>query len=216
MALAARRIEKLENLKKQITEFGGIAICVQTDVTQRDQVKRLVQETISNLGPVDILINNAGVWYWSLMKNLREDLWDEQIDVNIKGLTNCIGAVLDGMVKRRTGHIVNMSSENGKKGFPGLAIYTGTKFYVEGLSLNLRQEVCKLGIRVTCIQPGDVVVEDRAKTLPDSESAVLDTTLTIEKLMDPTDIANAVLYAVTQPDYVAVNEILVQVREFPL
>ena len=216
MALAARRIEKLENLKKQITEFGGIAICVQTDVTQRDQVKRLVQQTISNLGPVDILINNAGVWYWSLMKNLREDLWDEQIDVNIKGLTNCIGAVLDGMVKRRTGHIVNMSSENGKKGFPGLAIYTGTKFYVEGLSLNLRQEVCKLGIRVTCIQPGDVVVEDRAKTLPDSESAVLDTTLTIEKLMDPTDIANAVLYAVTQPDYVAVNEILVQVREFPL
>ncbi|CAC5390928.1 Uncharacterized oxidoreductase SA2266,Uncharacterized oxidoreductase Lmo0432,Uncharacterized oxidoreductase SAR2567,Uncharacterized oxidoreductase SACOL2488,Uncharacterized oxidoreductase Lin0452,Uncharacterized oxidoreductase SSP0419 [Staphylococcus saprophyticus subsp. saprophyticus ATCC 15305 _ NCTC 7292],Uncharacterized oxidoreductase SH0585 [Mytilus coruscus] len=216
VALAARRIDKLQEVAKQISKNGGVSICVETDVTKRDQIKVLVQETITKLGPVDILVNNAGVWYYSLMQNQMEDLWEEQIDVNIKGLTNCAAAVLDGMIKQGSGHIVNMSSDSGKKGFPGLAVYTGTKFYVEGFSQTLRQEVCKFGIRVTCIQPGDVTVEDREKTHPDPRSKDLDTSYQVGKLLDPTDIANAVLYAVTQPENVAINEVLVQNREFPL
>ncbi|VDI15137.1 Hypothetical predicted protein [Mytilus galloprovincialis] len=229
VALAARRKDKLEEVAKQISENGGVSICVETDVTKRDQIKALVHETITKLGPVDILVNNAGLWYYSLMQNQMEDLWEEQIDVNIKGLTNCAAAVLDGMIKQRSGHIVNMSSDSGKKlsihifslchisnGYPGLAVYTGTKFYVEGFSQTLRQEVCKFGIRVTCIQPGDVSVEDRDKTHPDPQSKDLDTAYQAGKLLDPTDIANAVLYAVSQPENVAINEVLVQNREFPL
>ncbi|VDI26363.1 Hypothetical predicted protein [Mytilus galloprovincialis] len=115
VALAARRKDKLQEVAKQISENGGVSICVETDVTKRDQIKALVQETITKLGPVDILVNNAGLWYYSLMQNQLEDLWEEQIDVNIKGLTNCAAAVLDGMIKQRSGHIVNMSSDSGKK-----------------------------------------------------------------------------------------------------
>lgn len=216
VSLSARRLDKLESVKNTINQGGGTAICVKTDVTNRAEVKEMVRQTEEKLGPVDILVNNAGLWYWTLMKNVREDLWDEIIDVNIKGFTNCIGAVLDGMTKRRTGHIVCMSSENGKKGFKGLAVYTASKFYVEGLAQTLRQEVCEYGIRVTNIQPGDVVVEDRKKTYRDEEAIPLDTSASGCKLLDPSDIANAVMYALTQPDTVAVNEVLVQCRDMPL
>lgn len=215
VALAARRIERLEDLKKQIEGEGGIAVCIQTDVTNREEVKELVRHTESVLGPIDILVNNAGVMYYTMMKNLKEDQWERQIDLNCKGITNCIGGVLDGMLKRNSGHIVNLSSDAGRKGFPGLAVYSGTKFYVEGLSQALRQEVSGEGIRVTCIQPGDVKTELLSHTTDTEAKAAYDGSSNC-KILEPSDIANAVIYATTQPDYVGVNEILIEPREAPV
>ncbi|XP_052077190.1 uncharacterized protein LOC127715191 [Mytilus californianus] len=214
VALAARRMERLEEINREITDQEGICICVKTDVTKREDVKELVKHTESVFGPVDILVNNAGVMYYTMMKNLHEDEWERQIDLNCKGLTNCIGAVLDGMLKRGSGHIVNMSSDAGRKGFPGLAVYSGTKFYVEGLSQALRQEVCGSGVRVTCIQPGDVKTELISHSTDKEAQEKYDGSSSC-KILEPTDIANAVLYAVTQPEYVGVNEILVEPREAP-
>lgn len=215
VALAARRIERLEDLKKQIEGEGGIAVCIKTDVTNREEVKELVRHTESVLGPIDILVNNAGVMYYTMMKNLKEDQWERQIDLNCKGLTNCIGGVLDGMLERNSGHIVNLSSDAGRKGFPGLAVYSGTKFYVEGLSQALRQEVSGEGIRVTCIQPGDVKTELLSHTTDTEAKAAYDGSSNC-KILEPSDIANAVIYATTQPDYVGVNEILIEPREAPV
>ncbi|KAH9494553.1 hypothetical protein Btru_019837 [Bulinus truncatus] len=215
VSLAARTEQALSDVVKTIKDEGGEAIAVKTDVTDRAQVKALVKQTESTLGPVDILVNNAGVMYYTLMKNLHEDEWERQIDVNCKGVTNGIGAVLDGMVKRGKGHIVNMSSDAGRKGFPGIAVYSGTKFFVEGLSQALRHEVAPHGVKVTCIQPGDVktslpamATDTEARMLYDGSSKV--------QILEPNDVARAVVYVVSQPRQVAINEILIEPREAPV
>ncbi|XP_029644001.1 linear gramicidin synthase subunit D [Octopus sinensis] len=216
VAMAARREDKLQELCKKFSEDAqGHVIAVKTDVTNKQQVKELVQHTECSLGPVDILVNCAGVMYYTLMRNLKEEEWERMIDINCKGVTNCIGAVLDGMIKKKSGHIVNISSDAGRRGFAGLAVYSGSKFFVEGLSQALRQEVASLGIRVTCLQPGDVKTEllnhttdQEAKNLYDGSSNT--------KILEPDDVAQACIYATSQPAYVAVNEILIEPREAPI
>lgn len=215
VALAARRVEKLETLKSQITEQGGTSIVVQTDVTDRKQVAELIKHTETTLGPVNILVNNAGIMFYSYMKNLKEDEWEKQIDLNIKGAMNCIGAVLGGMVERGKGHIVNMSSNAGRRGFAGLAVYSGTKFFIEGMSQGMRVELAKSGVKVTCIQPGDVESEIYKSTTDEEARKDFDGSKN-NKILVPSDIGNAVVYAVTQPEYAAVNEILIEPREAPI
>ena len=127
-----------------------------TDVTDREQVKELVALTEDELGPVDILVNCAGVMYFTLMKNLREDEWEQTVDVICKGMLNCVGAVLDGMLNRGRGHIITISSDAGRKVFPGLAAYSGGKFFVEAVSQGLRLETAGTGLKVTTVQPGNV------------------------------------------------------------
>lgn len=212
VAMAARRVEMLQEVESTISAAGGVSISVKTDVTNRAEVKELVKHTEMTLGPVDILVNNAGIMYYTMMKNLLEEEWERQIDVNVKGVTHCIGAVLDGMLKRGKGHIVNMSSDAGRRGFAGLAVYSGTKFYVEGLSQGMRHELSGSGVRVTCIQPGDVKTELIGHTTDLEAKEKFDGSQSC-KILEPTDIANAVVYAVSQPEYVAVNEILIEPRE---
>ncbi|CAL1531382.1 unnamed protein product [Lymnaea stagnalis] len=215
VALAARSDQAMQDTVKSIKDDGGEAIAVKTDVTDRSQVKALVKHTEASLGAVDILVNNAGVMYYTLMKNLHEDEWDRQIDVNCKGVMNGIGAVLDGMLKRGRGHIVNISSDAGRKAFPGLAVYTGTKFFVEGMSQALRHEVAHTGVKITTVQPGDVQTSLGA-TATDTEALTMYGGVAKHQFLDSNDIARAVLYAVSQPRNVAINEILIEPREAPV
>ncbi|RUS89177.1 hypothetical protein EGW08_003056 [Elysia chlorotica] len=215
VCLGARRIHLLHEVVKEIEGKGGKALAVQTDVTKRNEVKNLIARAEEALGPVDILINNAGLWYCTTMTGkLDEDDWDTMIDVNCKGVMNAIGAVINGMVARKKGHIVNMSSECGRKGFPGLAVYSGTKFFVEGMSAALRLEVAKHGIKVTNIQPGDVDTPGHAISHDKEAIEKFGAPKGIE-LMQAVDIAEAVLYAVTQPKRTAVNEVLLSLPEMP-
>ena len=101
-------------------------------------------------------VNNAGVMYFTLMKNVLWDQWETTVDVNCKGAMYGIGSVLPGMLRRGSGHIVNITSDAGRKSFPGLGIYSGSKFFLEAVSQALRAETCSSGLRVTCIQPGNV------------------------------------------------------------
>ncbi|GFN88134.1 linear gramicidin synthase subunit d-like [Plakobranchus ocellatus] len=215
VALGARRADLLQDVIKIIQSGKGEAIGLKTDVTSMEQVKTLVQAAESSLGPVDILVNCAGLMYYTLMKNLHVEEWDKQIDVNCKGVTNSIGAVLDGMLKRSKGHIVNISSDAGRRGFPGLAVYSGTKFFVEGMSQALRQELASTGVRVTCIQPGDVKTPLQ-KMSTDTEANQLYNGSDQVQILEVEDIARAVVYAVSQPSYVAINEILIEPREAPV
>ncbi|CAH1778393.1 unnamed protein product [Owenia fusiformis] len=175
----------------------------------------MVRHTETTLGPVDIIVNNAGVMYYTLMKNLHENEWEKQIDINCKGVVNCIGAVVDGMVSRQSGHIVNMSSNAGRRGFAGLAVYSGTKFFVEGLSQGMRQELASYGVKVTCIQPGDVQTELLEHSTDKEAQGQYDGSGN-NKILEPTDIAKAVVFAVTQPEYSAINEILIEPRAAPI
>ncbi|XP_071786315.1 uncharacterized protein [Asterias amurensis] len=215
VALAARRQDKLDEAKGTIEAIGGRVITVKTDVCVRQQVKDLVAKTEAELGPVDILVNNAGVMYYTSMISLLEDEWERTVDVNCKGVLNGIGAVLKGMVARGKGHIVNTTSDAGRAAFPGIAVYSGSKFFVEGMTSALRKEIIGTGVRVTNVQPGDVTSHIGVVDV-DPEATKKYKNPEAEKYLSPDDIGRAVVYAVTQPIGVSVNEILIQPTDYPI
>ncbi|KAJ9589457.1 hypothetical protein L9F63_017318 [Diploptera punctata] len=215
VAAAARRTDKLQDLKSKVEKQGGAVYPVTMDVCSEKQVNDAVSQVESQLGPINILVNNAAVLHYSLMKNLHLKDWNQMVDVNVKGVLNCTAAVLGGMVQRKQGHIVNISSDGGRKGFSGLAVYCGTKYFIEGMSQSLRQEMVEFGVKVTCIQPGDVRTQMFEKMTNPQAEEIYDVPPTM-KILEPKDIAHAVLYAVSQPEHCAVNEILVEPRETPI
>jgi NADP-dependent 3-hydroxy acid dehydrogenase YdfG len=206
IALGARRKDRIDALA---AELGGSSktIAVQTDVTQHEQVKSLVDTAVEKFGRIDIIINNAGLMPQSLLENLRIEDWDRMIDVNIKGVLYGIAAALPHMKQQKAGHIINVSSVAGHKVGPGSAVYSATKHAVRALSEGLRQEVKPYNIRTTIISPGVVATE-----LPNSvtDPAVIGR---IQKLYTeiaiPADsFARTVSFAISQPDDVDINEIL--------
>jgi NADP-dependent 3-hydroxy acid dehydrogenase YdfG len=211
VVLAARRIERLEQLKNEIVKAGGKAIAIKTDVVQRTEVEAMVKTTINQFGKIDILINNSGIMPLSFMKNLHVDEWERMIDVNLKGALYVIAAVLPAMMKQRSGDIVNISSLAGRKLFPAGAVYCATKFGLTALSEGMRMELSKeYNIRITSIEPGAVATE-LTQTITDKELIAQWNDGRRSQLvpLKADDIANAVKYAVTQPEGVSVNEILI-------
>jgi NADP-dependent 3-hydroxy acid dehydrogenase YdfG len=216
VALVARRQDAL--LEEQSTlEREGCArsLIVPTDVTDRAQVASLVSRAEEELGPVDVLVNCAGVMYYTLMRNLREEEWNRTVEVNCKGMLNCVAAVLPGMLERGRGHVVTISSDAGRKVFPGLAVYSASKFFVEALSQGLRLETAGAGLRVTTVQPGNVATDLRSLS-GDEEALDLYGQPGGARVLDAEDVAAAVVYALTQPEHVAVNEVLVEPRDEPV
>jgi NADP-dependent 3-hydroxy acid dehydrogenase YdfG len=214
VALAARREDSLIEVREGFSG-NGRSIIVPTDVTDREQVRSLVARAEDQLGPVEILINCAGVMYYTLMKNLREEEWERTVEVNCKGAVNCIGAVLPGMLERGKGHIVTISSDAGRKVFPGLAVYSASKFFVEALSQGLRLETAGTGLKVTTVQPGNVAT-DLLSMSADEEALEAYGQSSGVRVLDPEDVAASVVHAIVQPEHVAVNEILVEPRDEPV
>ena len=218
VCLAARRSERISALADELGRRHAVHTCaVVTDVTKRDSVKACVAAAEKQLGsPVSILVNNAGVMHYTYMRNLHEDEWEQAVDVNCKGVLHGVGAVLPGMLSRGKGHIINMSSDAGRKGFPGLAVYSGTKFFVEGMAQALRAEVAGTGVKVTNIQPGDCKTELPACTTDEeARTAFAQPSADRNVWLDPADVARAVVFAASQPEHVAINELLVEPRDAP-
>jgi NADP-dependent 3-hydroxy acid dehydrogenase YdfG len=194
---------------------GQESMVVPTDVTDREQVRSLVACAGEGLGPVEILVNCAGVMYYTLMKNVRDEEWERTLEVNCKGALNCVGAVLAGMLERGRGHIVMISSDAGRKVFPGLAVYSASKFFVEALSQGLRLETAGAGLKVTTIQPGNVATD--LISMSEDEEALEEYGQPGEsRVLDPEEVAASVVHALVQPEHVAVNEILVEPRDEPV
>lgn len=218
VAMGARRVEELHKTKEIVmAECPGTsskAVIVKTDVTKLSDVQALVAKAEQSLGPVDILVNVAGVMYFTMMQNTNFDQWERTVDVNCKGTMYGIGSILPSMLSRGKGHIVNITSDAGRKAFAGLGVYSGSKFFVEAVSQALRAETASTGLRVTCIQPGNVATPLLA-TSTDSDALKAYGEPTGAKVLEPADIGRAVIYAVTQPEWCAVNEILVEPREEP-
>lgn len=213
--LAARREDRLVELKKEIELDGGSAEYKVTDVTSADEMKALVEAGLEKTGKIDVLVNNAGLMPLSFMNKLKVDEWDRMVDVNIKGVLYGIAAVLPVMEKQKFGHILNVSSVAGHTISKGSAVYSGTKFAVRAISEGLRQEIDPSHeIRVTIVSPGAVETE-LTSTITDED--VLDAFKNFGgmKLLQAQDIANAIAYAVEQPAHVDVNEILIRPRQQP-
>lgn len=207
VVLGARRKERIDALADKLGTAGGKAIAVETDVAQRDQVKRLVDTAVQTYGRIDVMINNAGLMPQSLLENLKIDEWDRMIDVNIKGVLYGIAAALPYMKQQQAGHIINVSSVAGHKVGPGAAVYSATKHAVLTLSEGLRQEVKPYNIRTTVISPGAVATE-LPNTVTDPAVAERINKLYTEIAIPADSFARAVAFAVGQPDDVDINEIL--------
>ena len=216
VTLAARRAERLAEAVAQIHEGGGDALSVATDVTDRAAVFALVERTSAAFGPVDILVNNAGIMPISPLAEIDLDDWLRMVDVNLNGVLHCIAAALPGMLERRRGHIVNVGSVGGRRPFAGGTIYCATKFAVRCVSAGMQLELSAAhGIRVTDIQPG-VVATELVDNIPDPETrhGFIQRWEDKEPLASE-DVAAAILYAVTAPPHVNVNEILIRPRDQP-
>jgi NADP-dependent 3-hydroxy acid dehydrogenase YdfG len=207
VVLGARRVDRLKSLADELTQKGGKALAVATDVTNSDQVKSLVEASVQKFGRIDVMINNAGLMPLSLIERFKIDDWNRMIDVNIKGVLYGIAAALPHMKKQKSGHIINVSSVAGHEVRPGSVVYSATKHAVRVISEGLRQEVKPYNIRTTVISPGAVATE-----LPNSITEP-DVAENIQKFYEEFAIpaesfAQAVLYAMSQPDEVDINEIL--------
>jgi NADP-dependent 3-hydroxy acid dehydrogenase YdfG len=207
LMLAARREDRLKNLVTEVEKEGGVVKYQVTDVTDRSQVKELVQATKEAYGRVDVLVNNAGLMPLSPLAATKVDEWEKMIDVNIKGVLYGVAAVMPIMLQQESGHIVNLSSVAGHKVFAGGAVYCATKFAVKAISEGIRLE-SDGKIRSTNISPGAVATE-LTSTISDDEAAKMAEQL-YGVAIDADAIARAITYAIEQPADVDVNEMIIR------
>ena len=211
VVLGARRTERLQALSEALQRSGGQVAYRALDVTGLGDMQDFVAFAEATYGPVDVIVNNAGVMPLSPLNALKVDEWNRMIDVNIRGVLNGIAAVLPGMESRRHGHIVNVSSIGGHAVSPTAAVYCATKYAVRAISDGLRQETDTL--RVTIVSPG-VVESELADTI--SDDSARDAMKTFRRIaLQPDAIARAIAYAVEQPDDVDVSELIVRPTASP-
>jgi NADP-dependent 3-hydroxy acid dehydrogenase YdfG len=209
VSLAARRADRLEALVEKIGADRALAI--ETDVADEEQARRFVQRTKDELGSVDVLVNNAGVMLLGLVLMQSSDDWRRMIEVNQLGLLYCSHEALKVMSEQGSGHIVNVSSVAGRIAALGSAVYNMTKWGVNGFSEALRQEGVHVNVRVTVVEPGFVDTELQGHNEnPAVVAAMEKAQAEIGEVLQAHDIAQAILYAVSQPPHVAVNEVLVR------
>jgi len=218
VALVARRKERLERLAAEITSKGGRAAVLETDVTEQAQAVAAVERTVTELGRLDVVINNAGVMLLGPIENAPVEEWERMVRLNLLGLLYTAHAALPHLLKaaedspRRVADLVNISSVAGRVAREGSGVYNLTKFGVGAFSESLRQEVTGRHVRVSLVEPGAVVTELVTHLRPEIAAQLGQRFGTIERLAAE-DIADAIAYVVTRPRHMAVNEILVRPTE---
>jgi clavulanate-9-aldehyde reductase len=206
VALAARRTDRVSAL---VDKLGDAAIGVQLDVTDEGQCRNAVAATVEAFGGLDIVINNAGVMLLGKIEGADTEDWRRMMSTNVLGLMYVTHAALPHLLERK-GDLVNISSVAGRVARVGSGGYNASKWAVNAFSESLRQEVTARGVRVVLIEPGMVATE-LGDHITDAEAkAGLEKRKQTMTPMQAEDIARAVVYAVTQPPHVAINEILVR------
>ena len=210
VVVAARREERLSDLVGRIEGNGGRALSVSCDVTDEGQAHALIRRTEEEFGRVDILVNNAGVMLLSKVGKGLSDQWRQMFDVNVLGLLYATEAAIGVMQRQGSGHIVNVSSVAGRKVTRDTSgVYAGTKHAVGAISEGLRMELLEDNVRVTVVEPGAVETELTDHITDEEAREGLSGLLSLE-ILQAEDVANAIAYAVTQPERVNVNEILIR------
>ncbi|HBM8905394.1 TPA: SDR family oxidoreductase [Staphylococcus aureus] len=197
VVLAGRNKDKLQNVANQLAQ-DSVKV-VPTDVTKKEEVDELIKMAQQTFGGLDIVINSAGQMLSSKITDYQVDEWDSMIDVNIKGTLYTAKAALPTMLEQSSGHLINIASISGFEVTKSSTIYSATKAAVHTITQGLEKELAKTGVKVTSLSPGMVDTAITATYNP-----------TDRKKLEPQDIAEAVLYALTQPKHVNVNEITVR------
>lgn len=207
VVLASRSREKLQKISDSLEAESIVA---QMDVASSESVTAAFKEIYSQVDHIDILVNCAGVMPLTYLKNRHLDEWLETIEVNVKGSLRCIHEVLPAMKEKKNGHIINIASVDGKEVYPGGAVYGASKAALIALSTAMRMELSpEFNIRVTAIEPGTVDTPLR-EDITDEELLDDKDYGGDEAKLKPENIADAVFYAVSQPDSVNINELLIK------
>jgi NADP-dependent 3-hydroxy acid dehydrogenase YdfG len=218
VAVAARRMDRLERLVEEIDDAGGRALAIEADVTDRAQAEALVERAVKDLGRLDTVVNNAGVMLLGPSLDAPVEEWERMVDLNIKGLLYVAKAALPHLLDfaeegpRLVTDLINISSVAGRRARDGSAVYNATKFGVGAFSEALRQEVTERHVRVSLVEPGAVATELAGHNRPEVLEAIKGRFGGLERL-EAVDIADAISYIVTRPRHMAVNEILIRPTE---
>jgi NADP-dependent 3-hydroxy acid dehydrogenase YdfG len=218
VALAARRGDRLEDLARRIGDDGGTALVLEADVGVLEQAEHAVQRTVSELGRLDILINNAGVMLLGQIVDADLEEWERMLHVNVDGVLYCAHAALPHLLRaaedspRRVADMVNVSSVAGRVVRRGSGVYNLTKHGVGAFSESLRQEVTGRHVRVSLIEPGAVATELSSHNRPEIREQMAQRFGSVER-MKAEDIAETILFILTRPWHVAINEVLIRPTE---
>ncbi len=210
VAIAARRKDRLEGLAAKLTELGAEPLVLVADLADETEAQRIVKDTEAHYGRLDILVNNAGVMYLEPVAEADLGRWRHMLELNVLSLIASTQAALAGMRARHDGHIVNVSSVAGRVANPNSAAYAATKFGVVGFSESLRREVYKDNIRVSVIEPGMVDTELRDHIGHAATKQAVNVFAGQMRQLQAEDIADVILFCVTRPDYMSINEVLLR------
>jgi NADP-dependent 3-hydroxy acid dehydrogenase YdfG len=217
VAIVARRLDRLEALADSIGDPSRVEV-IESDVTHEDQARSMVDQAVSRFGRIDTLVNNAGVMLLGPIVDAPTDEWRRMVEINLLGLLYCTHAALPHLLvaaegdPRQVADVVNVSSVAGRAARLGNGVYSATKFGVVAFGESLRQEVCARHVRVTAVEPGATATELAGHNRPEILEGIRDTFGSVEMLTSE-DIADAIVFAVTRPRHVALNEILVRPTE---
>jgi NAD(P)-dependent dehydrogenase (short-subunit alcohol dehydrogenase family) len=196
LSLCAREANRLEKAAEEIQSQGASAVAVPADVTRASDIASLVKKTEQTLGPIEILVNNAGIGYFAPIQQVEEANWNAVLDTNLKAVFLLSKAVAPGMIERRRGHIVNIASLAGKNAFAGGGIYCASKWGMLGLTQCMAEDLRPYGIRVCAICPGTVATEFSPHAGKDPR-----------KMLQPEDVAHTVEMILTQAPQSFISEV---------
>jgi NADP-dependent 3-hydroxy acid dehydrogenase YdfG len=218
VAILARRRDRLDEVASTIEAAGGKVLVLETDVTDQTQAQSAIEQTVAELGRLDVVVNNAGIMLLGPALDTPVEEWERMVALNVLGALYVTHAALPHLVRaaddspRGVADIVNVSSTAGRVARPGAGVYSLTKFGIAAFSESLRQELITRRVRVSVVEPGTVDTELVSHLRDDIREAARSQTSAIEALR-PEDIADAVSYIVTRDRRVAVNELLVRASE---
>ncbi|WP_203246194.1 3-oxoacyl-[acyl-carrier-protein] reductase [Sporosarcina beigongshangi] len=184
---------KADEVVQLITESGGEAFAIQADVSNADSVKVMVDQTLETFGSIDILVNNAGITRDNLLMRMKDDEWDDVININLKGVFLCTKGVTRQMMRQRAGKIVNVASIVGVSGNPGQANYVAAKAGVIGFTKTAAKELASRNINVNAVAPG-FITTDMTDALNEEVTKQMLTAIPLGKLGSPADVAKTVLF----------------------
>lgn len=210
VAVAARRRDRLDELAARLQALGAEPLVLPADLLDENEAQRIVVETEAHYGRLDILVNNAGVMYLEPVAEADLGRWRRMLELNVLSLIASTQAALRGMRERREGDIVNIASTAGRIANPMAAAYSATKFGVVAFSEALRREVYQDRVRVSVIEPGLVQTELRDHIGNPAVKDAINAWADSLRQLQPDDVAEAILFCVTRPPHVSINEVLMR------
>jgi 3-oxoacyl-[acyl-carrier protein] reductase len=207
MVVSDINLEKVEKTAKEIELIGPKTIAIKVDVSNLKEVEQMVETILEKFGKIDILVNNAGITRDKLILRMTEEDWDAVLNVNLKGTFHCTKAVVRHMAKQRSGKIVNIASVVGEMGNASQANYSASKAGVIGLTKTIAREFAQRGINVNAIAPG-YIETPMTEVLPEKVKEELKRLIPMERLGKPEDVAEAVLFLVSEESNYVTGQVL--------